>query len=81
MGTYRVKNENTCFIDRFRMLLKDKGWSHKDFAEQSGIAIQSVDKIASGISVPLSSTLIDICLTLDVSADYLLGLSDERVCR
>lgn len=74
--TKHKKNDNDCFIERFRTQMKTKGWSHKRFAKESGLSSYAVDKIASGISVPMASTLIDICLTLNVSADYLLGLSD-----
>lgn len=65
------------FKDRFKELLHYNGVNQSDLAVKIHVSKQCVSDYKSGKSVPSLETLYEICKVLDVSADYLLGLSDE----
>lgn len=65
------------FKERFNDLLKTCGKSQVDIAAAIGVSKQCVSDYKAGKSVPSVETLCAICVYLDVSADYLLGLTDE----
>ena len=71
--------KNDLFTQRFRSLMKEKRFTRSSFAKESGLALNTVNRYAEGFCLPGAQNLIDICLTLDESADYLLGLSDEKM--
>ena len=73
--------KNELFTARFRSLMKEKRFTRSSFAKESGLALHTVNRYAEGFCLPGAHNLIDICITLDESADYLLGLSDERLRR
>ena len=52
--------------------------SQTDFAQKLGVKQTSYSSWERGIKDPLAQTLAQIASTLGVSADWLLGLSDER---
>lgn len=52
--------------------------SQSDFALKIGVKQTSYSSWERGIKDPLAQTLAQIANTLGVSADWLLGLSDER---
>lgn len=53
------------------------GLKLKDAAEKLNITVQSVLRYENGSREPSLETLITFCKLYDVSADYILGLSDE----
>ena len=65
---------------RFRFILKElrreKGLSQKKLAELIGSNNSSVCDWECGRSEPSLFYLVKLCKTLEVSADYLLGISD-----
>ena len=63
--------------DRLRHTIKEKGYSQKSFAKKINISPSSVNAWVQGTRRPDIDKLIIIATTLDVSTDYLLGLSDE----
>lgn len=65
------------FKERFCDLLKTCGKSQVDIARAIGVSKQCISDYKSGKSVPSVETLCELCKYLDVSADYLLGLTDE----
>lgn len=67
---------NEIFTERFNQVLKDGNVNQTKLAEQIGISKQCISDFKSGKSFPSIHTLKLICLHLEVSADYLLGLSD-----
>lgn len=67
---------NEIFTERFNQVLKDGNVNQTNLAEQIGISKQCISDFKSGKSFPSIHTLKLICLHLEVSADYLLGLSD-----
>ena len=64
------------FKDRFNEILKTCGKSQVEIANAIGVSKQCVSDYKSGKSVPSIQTLVFICAFLDVSADYLLGITD-----
>ena len=64
------------FKDRFNEILKTCGKSQVEIANALGVSKQCVSDYKSGKSVPSIQTLVYICAFLDVSADYLLGITD-----
>ena len=67
---------NEIFTERFNQVLKDGNVNQTKLAEQIGISKQCISDFKSGKSFPSLHTLKLICIYLEVSSDYLLGLSD-----
>ena len=65
------------FRERFNELIKNSGKSQVQIAEEINVSKQCVSDYKSGKSCPSLETLCLICKCLEVSADYLLGLTDE----
>lgn len=64
------------FKDRFNEVLKQTDLKQKDIAEQCGIHPSCITQYKTGESEPTLKTLFDLCRILNVSSDYLLGLSE-----
>ncbi|MBQ8295867.1 MAG: helix-turn-helix transcriptional regulator [Clostridia bacterium] len=65
------------FTKRFNELLQNCGKSQVEIAKAIHVSKQCVNDYKTGKSVPSIETLFLLCRVLDVSADYLLGLSDD----
>lgn len=65
------------FQERFNELLKISAVKQTEIAKAINVSKQCVSDYKSGKSVPSLETLCLLCKFLDVSADYLLGLSDD----
>lgn len=64
--------------NRFKQLRTKLSMSQPEIAEHLSMKVQMWQKLESGRTPdPRSSTIIHICKTLNVSADWLLGLEDE----
>jgi transcriptional regulator with XRE-family HTH domain len=64
--------------ERLKKVLNDRGMMQKELAEKIGVSEVVISRYIHGgriISVPI---LIEICKALNVSADYLLGLSEVK---
>ncbi len=67
------------FNERLKAALKDKGWSQKVLAERSGLQPNQVGRILRGERSRVGpDTVRKLAMALEVSADYLLGLDDEK---
>jgi transcriptional regulator with XRE-family HTH domain len=64
-------------VDRLKELREQKGWSMRELALRCGIGETMIRKYETSDTEPNSSSLIKICQILEVSSDYLLGLSDK----
>ena len=64
------------FTERFNELLKQCGKTQVEIAKSINVTKQCVNDYKTGKSVPSLETLYALCKYLDVSSDYLLGLSD-----
>ena len=64
--------------DKLHALRKDKGWTKRELARRSGLNEVHIAKIEGGTRKSLEvETLRKLCLALDCTADYLIGLEDD----
>lgn len=70
-------NEWTIFSSRVKELLVKKGISKTKMAELVGITPSTASRYLSLMRVPNAQVIYKISKVLEVSADYLLGLSDN----
>ena len=66
------------FGDKLRALRMEKKLTQNDLAARLGIVGASVSSYEKNKQYPSVEVLIQLCQTFDVSADYLLGLSDDK---
>ena len=66
------------FAKRLRALRKEKGLSQVELGEHLGYGYTAISSYETGRNEPNYTDLIRICMFLDVSADYILGLSEIR---
>ena len=64
------------FTGRFNQILKENHIKQAKLADDLGVSRQAITNLKNGASLPSLYLLFNICKYLDVSADYLLGLSD-----
>ncbi len=62
--------------ERLRESIKNSPYSQKEIARAIGVSAQTVSKYMRENIFPALDTLSRLCLYLDVSADYILGLKD-----
>ncbi|MFQ9014977.1 MAG: helix-turn-helix domain-containing protein [Lacrimispora saccharolytica] len=66
------------YTDRMKGLRQDKDLTQKQIANKLGVAQNSYSQYESGIrSIPIE-LLIELCKMYDVSADYMLGISNIK---
>lgn len=79
-ATYET--ENAIFATRLRAAIKDRGETQQSLADKIShyvpIQRQTISLYMSGQSKPDTERLTAIARVLDISADWLLGLSDSR---
>ena len=66
------------FAKRLRELRKEKGVSQVKLGDALGYGYTAISSYETGRNEPSYTDLIRICEILDVSADYILGISDIR---
>ncbi|WP_458408105.1 helix-turn-helix domain-containing protein [Anaerotignum sp.] len=66
------------FAKRLRELRKERGLSQVELGERLGYGYTAISSYETGRNEPSYTDLIRICEILDVSADYILGISDIR---
>jgi transcriptional regulator with XRE-family HTH domain len=59
---------------RLRTAIKESGIQQKEIAKQIGVSAQTVSKYMKTDVFPALDTLAKICIVIDVSADYILGI-------
>ena len=64
------------FCERFNEILSTTDKTQTEIANAIGVAKQCITDYKKGKTVPSIETLYLLCQYLEVSADYLLGLSD-----
>lgn len=72
-----VYNNNT-FGNRLYLLIEDLGITQYAFAKSVYMAPNTISNYINGLREPTSGSLIRICETYNVSADWLLGFSDNK---
>ncbi len=63
--------------DRLRQVRLISGYSQEKLSELIGLGSRQIWRYEKGETVPDADVLADIARALNVSADYLLGLTDE----
>ena len=71
-------NYNSVFAKRLRELIETSGVSQAELANVVGVTRQAINSYTLGNTVPNSDVLTNIAKYFDVSADYLLGLTDVK---
>lgn len=71
-------NYNSAFAKRLRELIETSGVSQSELANVVGVTRQAINSYTLGNTVPNSDVLTNIAKYFDVSADYLLGLTDVK---
>ena len=61
---------------RLRTEIKQSGKPQKDIAKEIGVSAQTVSKYMKEDIFPALDTFSKLCKCIDVSADYILGISD-----
>ncbi len=64
------------FCERLKFLRAERGLTQKDVAKAIGVAQSAVTFWENGKRVPNALAIIALAKFFDVSADYLLGLTD-----
>lgn len=63
--------------DRLRLLRQKHGYTQEALAERLNLGIRQIHRYEKGLSDPAGNIVAKIARELGVSADYLLGLSDQ----
>lgn len=66
------------FGERLNMVLYEQELSQADLDKRTGIGRANISRYVCNKQMPTVDSLITICKTLNVSADWLLGLRKER---
>ena len=61
---------------RLREAIKSSGISQREIARQMGVSAQTVSKYMRENIFPALDSFAKLCRILDVSSDYILGISD-----
>lgn len=65
------------FPEKLKELRKSRNLKQKEVAEAINLTVNAISNYEQGIREPSLTVLKDICLFFDVSADYLVGITDE----
>ena len=64
------------FAQRLQIAMYWKEWTGADLSRHSGLTAATISRYICGQRLPNVARLVKLSKALDVSADYLLGLSD-----
>ncbi len=79
-GVGRIKRsvcKNSGFYARLRSARKARGLGQPELAEKIGMTQSTIGMIESGERLPTIPVLRKLSCTLNVSSDYLIGLTEE----
>lgn len=65
------------FGEKLKAARKNKHWNQEEFGSRLDRSAGTISAYETGQKYPSTQTLVKICELLEVSADYLLGLSDN----
>lgn len=69
-------NDEQTLGQRLKAALNSRHMMQKELAEKIGVNEMAISRYIHGGRIVSVSILVDICKALNVSADYLLGLSE-----
>lgn len=73
------RNNNIPFGSRLNVALKAKGMKNKDLAKKIHVSDSNISKYLSNQHYPNVPILVDIAKELNVSTDWLLGLTNGKL--
>ncbi|MBZ5985084.1 helix-turn-helix transcriptional regulator [Leuconostoc gelidum subsp. gasicomitatum] len=65
------------FGEKLKSIRKSKRLTQLELSERLQVSKGTVSAYEQGLSYPSIETLVKICDTLEISSDYLLGISDD----
>ncbi|HOO78758.1 MAG TPA: helix-turn-helix transcriptional regulator [Lachnospiraceae bacterium] len=72
-------NEYSLIVDRIKELMREKKIQQKDLADAAAISESEITRILRQQNTKISHrTILALCDYFEVSADYLLGRSNEK---
>ena len=69
--------KNEVFAQRLQIAMYWKEWTGSELARKSGVPAATISRYICGQRQPNVARLIKLSRALDVSADYLLGLTES----
>lgn len=63
---------------RIRDLYEGRGWSQQELAWRANLSVTKVNRIITGAQGMSAQILLRLARAFDVSADYLLGLTQDK---
>lgn len=69
------KRDLNLFSARLKEALSLSNMTQKELAEKMGLTVSAISNYITGIRVPSASVIKDMAVALNVTTDYLLGLS------
>ena len=69
--------ERDIFSARLKTLIQGSGMTYAQMAEILGVSTAQISDMANGKAATSLERLYTLCVTFEVYADYLLGLTDE----
>ena len=69
---------NNLFAEKLTELLEEKNISKRECARQTNISAQSISDWSTGKILPTAENIFILAKFFNVSADFLLGLEEER---
>ena len=80
----KEREQNNVFADRLKELVREKkrdGKGLRDIAKDVGVCPGILSDWQNGNTAPRSDSIVNLARYFDVSADYMLGLTDEKKTR
>ncbi len=59
---------------RLSEVIKQSGYSQTELAKRLGVRQQTISHYVKGNILPSLDTLANLCIILDISSDYILGI-------
>lgn len=80
MNNANLKGYDSIFAKRLRELIETKGIKHGDLADKDvlNVSRQAIGQYCNGTALPPADKIVILAQYFNVSADYLLGLSDAK---
>lgn len=64
--------------ERLQILRKQKRISQEQLAKRAGLSRSSISAYEKGMTIPSAEVIYELCVILDTTSDYLLGLDNIR---
>lgn len=74
-----IKGPNADIAQIVRDTMRENNFTVKGLARLLGCSNGTMEKIANGWLIPSGSVLKEFCLEFNISADYVLGLTDDKI--